>query len=96
MGDCELKMRKVLENKKESIQGFEKRSRIILQDHLKLKDKVIGRGSVDSEELQHFKTNITASFNELKKEFMELERAERDDDKRFFSSLKSLYEVIMR
>lgn len=66
-----------------------------MNDHRKLKEKVISRASVDSEELQHFKNSITASFNEFKKEFMELERSEREDDKHFFTSLKSLYQVIM-
>lgn len=67
MGDSEIKMKKVLENKKEAIRGFENRSKIILQDHLKLKEKVISHQSVDSEELQHFKNSIGNSFNELKK-----------------------------
>ena len=56
-------MKKVLENKKEAIRGFENRSKIILQDHLKLKEKVISHQSVDSEELQHFKNSIGNSFN---------------------------------
>jgi hypothetical protein len=63
MGDNELKMRKVIENKREAIAAFRNRSEIILNDHKKLKEKVISRASVDSEELQHFKNNITASFN---------------------------------
>lgn len=37
MGDSEVKMRKVLETKKDAIADFQKRSKIILQDHLKLK-----------------------------------------------------------
>ena len=72
MGDCETKMKKVLGNKREAIVAFEKRSKIILEDHLKLKEKVISHQSVDSEELQHFKNSISSSFNELKKEFLEL------------------------
>ena len=91
-----MKMKKVLENKRESIAAFEKRSKIILQDHIILKDKVIGHSSVDSEQLQHFKNSISNSFNELKNEFMELEQNEREEDKRFFTSLKSLYEGIMK
>ena len=61
-----------------------------------MKEKVIGHQSVDSEQLQHFKNSIGNSFNELKNEFMELEQNEREEDKRFFTSLKSLYEGIMK
>ena len=46
MGDNELKMRKVIENKKEAIAAFKNRSEIILNDHKKLKEKVISRSSV--------------------------------------------------
>ena len=44
-----MKMRRILDNKKDAIQAFDKRSKIILEDHLKLKEKIIRRESVDSE-----------------------------------------------
>jgi len=37
MGDNELKMRKVIESKKDAIAAFKNRSEIILNDHKKLK-----------------------------------------------------------
>lgn len=89
-------MRKILENKKEAIDAFERRSNVILQDHLKLKEQVIQKGTIDNEQLNQFKTSITASYNELKKIFLELEKNEKDDDRRFYSSMKSLYEAIMK
>ena len=60
--------------KKENISNFEKRSKVILDEHLKLKERTYERGSVDGEELQKFKNSITQSFNELKKIFVELEK----------------------
>jgi hypothetical protein len=56
--------------KKENISNFEKRSKVILDEHLKLKERTYERGSVDGEELQKFKNSITQSFNELKKIFV--------------------------
>jgi hypothetical protein len=49
---------------------FEKRTKMILDDHLKLKEKTYSREVVDAEELKLFKDSITQSFNELKKSFL--------------------------
>lgn len=86
-----MKMRKILENKKQSINAFDLRSKSILQEHLKVKEKVISGGIVNAEEVSQFKSSVNNSFTELKKIFLELEKGEREDDKRFYSSMKSLY-----
>lgn len=42
-------MKKILENKKESIAAFERRSKVILQDHLKIKERTFSRETIDSD-----------------------------------------------
>jgi hypothetical protein len=48
---------------------------MILEDHLKLKEKTYSRNSVDTEQLNFFKGSIGNSFSELKKSFLELEKS---------------------
>jgi hypothetical protein len=70
MDDSREKLSKLVENKQESIRFFEKRTKAILDDHLKLKEKTYSHNSVDTEELKIFKESIAQSFNELKKSFV--------------------------
>jgi hypothetical protein len=62
---------------------------MILDDHLKLKEKTYSKNSVDTEQLNFFKESIAHSFSELKKSFLELEKNESEIDKLFFSNLKN-------
>ena len=49
MEDSKDKLAKLLENKQESIKMFEKRTKMILDEHLKLKEKTYARETVNSE-----------------------------------------------
>lgn len=48
MDDSREKLSKLIENKQESIKFFEKRTKAILDDHLKLKERTYCRNSVDT------------------------------------------------
>lgn len=73
--DSQEKLKRLMENKQENIKLFEKRTRLILEEHQQLKEKTYSGSTVDSEQLRAFKDSIAQSFQELKKSFTELEKS---------------------
>lgn len=56
------KLKRLMENKQENIKLFEKRTRLILEEHQQLKEKTYIGSTVDSEQLRAFKDSIAQSF----------------------------------
>lgn len=95
MEDCREKLARLVEGKHESVRFFEKRTKAVLDDHLRLKEKGEGRAPLDSD-LKAFRESITGSFAALKKSFEELEKSEGEADRLFFATLKAHCEAVQK
>jgi hypothetical protein len=67
MDDCREKLARLVDGKQESVRFFEKRTRAVLDEHLRLKEKATREG-----DLKSFTDSIAGSFRTLKKSFEEL------------------------
>lgn len=61
MEDSENKMRMLLDSKRDNINNFNKRSKMILDEHMCLRDN--NHSVVDSQDLHRLKNSISQSFN---------------------------------